>query len=202
MKRDKSIPVGGPLQWGHSKLSYSMNTHSNSRWFGSDFITLNHDFRSRIDGDVGIKMQDHKQPKGSLPVLEAEQSPPDRSVAFGAGLRHRVREHAVAAGCKRILILTTPHQSDLGLELAETLGSMAGGIFCKAAMHTPTDVTRRGLGASLRTRGPTRCLPLVAVRPSAWARRWTCGPVSPRSLCPRPMPGANAPASSARPRTA
>jgi maleylacetate reductase len=84
-------------------------------------------------------------PKEARPVLDTDQFSTDQTVAFGAGLRHRVREHAVAAGCKRILILTTPHQSDLGLELAETLGSMAGGIFCKAAMHTPTDVTEEAL---------------------------------------------------------
>lgn len=74
-------------------------------------------------------------------MLDFENLPSDQSVAFGAGLRHRAREYAEASGCQRVLILTTPHQSDLALELAEALGPLAAGIFSKAAMHTPTDVT-------------------------------------------------------------
>nr|WP_255599377.1 maleylacetate reductase [Hasllibacter sp. MH4015] len=69
----------------------------------------------------------------------------DQTVAFGAGIRRKARDHADAAGCGRVLVLTTPHQSDLGLELAEILGPMAAGIFSKAAMHTPTDVTAEAL---------------------------------------------------------
>lgn len=78
-------------------------------------------------------------------MLDTTQFSTDQTVAFGAGLRHRAKDHAQGAGCERVLILTTPHQSDLGLELAETLGSMAAGIFCKATMHTPTDVTEEAL---------------------------------------------------------
>ena len=78
-------------------------------------------------------------------MLDTKNFSTDQTVAFGAGLRHRVKEHAKSAGCVRIMILTTPHQSDLGLELAETLGPMAAGIFCKAAMHTPTDVTQEAV---------------------------------------------------------
>lgn len=78
-------------------------------------------------------------------MLDTDQFSTNQTVAFGVGLRHEVKRHAAAAGCKRILILTTPHQSDLGLELAETLGSLAAGIFCKAAMHTPTSVTEEAL---------------------------------------------------------
>ena len=80
-----------------------------------------------------------------MPVLDTDRFSTDQTVAFGAGLRHRVKEHASAAGCERIMILTTPQQSDLGLELAEALGGMAAGIFCKAAMHTPIDVTEEAL---------------------------------------------------------
>lgn len=78
-------------------------------------------------------------------MLDFENTSSDQSVAFGSGLRHRARAYAEGAGCKRVLILTTPHQSDLGLELAEALGPMAAGIFCKAAMHTPTDITDEAL---------------------------------------------------------
>lgn len=78
-------------------------------------------------------------------MLDIDQFPTDQTVAFGAGLRTRIKQFATAAGCKRIMILTTPHQSDLGLEMAETLGEMASGIFSKAAMHTPTDITEEAL---------------------------------------------------------
>lgn len=78
-------------------------------------------------------------------MLNTDQFQSDQTVAFGAGLRHRAREFATDAGCKRILVLTTPDQSDLGLEVAETLGPMAAGVFCKAAMHTPTAITEEAL---------------------------------------------------------
>lgn len=68
-----------------------------------------------------------------------------QSVTFGAGLRREVGTHLQAAGCQRALVLTTPQQSDLGLEIAETLGEMAAGLFSKATMHTPTDVTEEAL---------------------------------------------------------
>lgn len=60
-------------------------------------------------------------------------------------MRRRVRSHAADAGVERVLILTTPDQSDLGLELAETLGDRAAGIFSKATMHTPVSVTEEAL---------------------------------------------------------
>jgi maleylacetate reductase len=101
-------------------------------------------------GQDSIKMpiligHQYMEAEGRSPVLDTDRFSTDQAVAFGAGLRHRVKEHATAAGCERVMVLTTPQQSDLGLELAETLGAMAAGIFCKAAMHTPTDVTREAL---------------------------------------------------------
>lgn len=82
---------------------------------------------------------------GHTPLLDIDKFSPNQSVAFGAGLRKQIRQHATSAGCERVLILTTPHQSDLGLELAEALGPLAAGVFGKAAMHTPTDVTNEAL---------------------------------------------------------
>ena len=78
-------------------------------------------------------------------MLDVTQFPTDQAVAFGTGLRREAADHVRAAGCARVMILTTPHQSDLGLEMAELLGPLAAGIFCKAAMHTPTDVTEEAL---------------------------------------------------------
>ena len=78
-------------------------------------------------------------------MLDIAQFSTDQTVAFGAGLRRDVSERVRASGYERPLILTTPQQSDLALELAETLGSSAAGVFSKATMHTPTDVTVEAL---------------------------------------------------------
>jgi len=77
--------------------------------------------------------------------LDTEKQTSDQYVAYGAGLRRSVKEHVEKTGAKRVLILTTPQQSDLGLEIAEALGSTAAGIFSKATMHTPTDVTEEAV---------------------------------------------------------
>lgn len=83
--------------------------------------------------------------KGGVLVLDITQFSNDQTVAFGAGLRRDVSEHVQACGYERPLILTTLQQSDLGLELAEALGTSAAGVFSKATMHTPTDVTEDAL---------------------------------------------------------
>lgn len=78
-------------------------------------------------------------------MLDITQFSTDQTVAFGAGLRRDASERLRTSGYERPLILTTPQQSDLGLELAETLGASAVGVFSKATMHTPTDVTDEAL---------------------------------------------------------
>lgn len=78
-------------------------------------------------------------------MLDTEIHQTDQLVSFGAGVRRSVRQTVDKIGAKRVLVLTTPHQSDLGLEMAESLGAKAAGIFSKAAMHTPTDVTEEAV---------------------------------------------------------
>lgn len=78
-------------------------------------------------------------------MLHPDLKTSEQIVAFGAGLRHKVADYATKAGMARVLVLTTPQQSDLGLELTAALGPMAAGLFSKATMHTPTDVTREAL---------------------------------------------------------
>ncbi len=78
-------------------------------------------------------------------MLDTAQYATDQIVAFGAGQRKRSGEYLTAAGYDKVLILTTPQQCGLGLELAETLGPIAAGVFSKATMHTPTDVTEEAL---------------------------------------------------------
>ena len=77
--------------------------------------------------------------------LETQKYCTDQTVVFQAGLHRDLVPHVEATGAKRVLILTTPHQSDLGLELAAQLGEKAAGVFCRAAMHTPVDVSEEAL---------------------------------------------------------
>ncbi|MEM6422899.1 MAG: maleylacetate reductase [Pseudomonadota bacterium] len=74
-------------------------------------------------------------------MLDVEQFAKDQTVAFEAGIRRAMAAHIDAAGASRVLVLTTPHQQDLGEELAEALGDRAVGLCAKAAMHTPVEVT-------------------------------------------------------------
>lgn len=82
---------------------------------------------------------------GDLLVLDTTQFSTGQTVVFGAGRRGDVKELLQTAGHKRALVLTTPQQSDLGLEIAEALGPTAAGVFTKATMHTPTDVSEEAL---------------------------------------------------------
>ena len=66
-------------------------------------------------------------------------------VLFGAGIRKRVAEEVARLGAARAMILSTPGQSDLAMDLAALLGPAAAGVFSKAAMHTPVSVTVEAL---------------------------------------------------------
>lgn len=78
-------------------------------------------------------------------MLDINTDQTNQTVFFGAGSRQLVRKAALEAGGRRILVLTTPHQADLGAELMNALGDMATGIFSNATMHTPTDVTEQAM---------------------------------------------------------
>jgi maleylacetate reductase len=67
-------------------------------------------------------------------------------VRFGVGVRDKVAEEVEALGCERALVLSTPHQCDDAMRVAETLGTRAAGLYTKAAMHTPVDVTEDAIG--------------------------------------------------------
>lgn len=66
-------------------------------------------------------------------------------VRFGIGASHAVAEDVRALGCSRVLILSTPQQVASAMRTAEDLGPLAAGIFSKAAMHTPTEITAEAL---------------------------------------------------------
>lgn len=68
-----------------------------------------------------------------------------QKVRFGTGVRHEAGVEMDLLGCARAIVLSTPQQSEMALDVAATLGERAGGVFTGATMHTPTDVTEDAL---------------------------------------------------------
>jgi len=66
-------------------------------------------------------------------------------VLFGVGVRNTVADEVRRLGCSRALILSTPPQSSSALDLAAALNDMSAGVFSRAAMHTPVEVTEDAL---------------------------------------------------------
>lgn len=66
-------------------------------------------------------------------------------VVFGSGTLAQVGDEVRRLGCGRALVLSTPQQAGEARALADRLDSLAAGVFAEATMHTPTDVTERGL---------------------------------------------------------
>lgn len=74
-----------------------------------------------------------------------QSSPSSPRVRFGPGLRHSVREEVARLGCTHALVLSTPQQCDSAMQVAEALGDMAAGIFARAAMHTPVEISEEAV---------------------------------------------------------
>ncbi|MDT0464954.1 maleylacetate reductase [Streptomyces gibsoniae] len=66
-------------------------------------------------------------------------------VIFGSGTRSRVSEEADALGCRRVLVLCTPGQTDQAAAVSDLLGPAAAGTFAEAAPHTPVEVTSKAV---------------------------------------------------------
>ncbi|MEO1746661.1 MAG: maleylacetate reductase [Pseudomonadota bacterium] len=62
-------------------------------------------------------------------------------VRFAPGLRSEIGAEVETLGCGRALILSTPPQANTALDIAGLVGSRAAGVFTKATMHTPVDIT-------------------------------------------------------------
>jgi maleylacetate reductase len=63
-------------------------------------------------------------------------------VLFGAGSLAQLPTEMAALSFTRALILCTPEQRDLALQIQVQLGDKAAGIFDQAAMHVPLEVAR------------------------------------------------------------
>ena len=77
---------------------------------------------------------------------------PDIRVRFAPGLRHETGDEIRRLGCRRTLVLSTPQQADVAHGLAETLGALSAGVFARATMHTPVDISADAVDA-LRASG-------------------------------------------------
>ena len=66
-------------------------------------------------------------------------------VRFGAGSVSRIADEAEALGLKRLIVISTEHQSEQADQIASLLDSRSAGIFDGAAMHTPIEVTDRAM---------------------------------------------------------
>lgn len=66
-------------------------------------------------------------------------------IVFGAGKAADIGDWIDRIGCRRALVLSTPHQRADAERLAEVLGSRAAGVFAGAVMHTPVAVTEQAM---------------------------------------------------------
>ncbi|MBR0557886.1 maleylacetate reductase [Ciceribacter sp. L1K23] len=66
-------------------------------------------------------------------------------ILFGSGRSAEVSSAVEALGCRRALVLSTPHQKADAEALSDRLGSLSVGIFSGAVMHTPVDLTEKAL---------------------------------------------------------
>ncbi|MEM1395836.1 MAG: maleylacetate reductase [Pseudomonadota bacterium] len=66
-------------------------------------------------------------------------------VIFGAGTVVQLNVEVKALELQRVLVLTTPQQSQLGQTLDNQLGDLSAGVFSEATMHTPVKVTEKAL---------------------------------------------------------
>lgn len=66
-------------------------------------------------------------------------------IVFGDGRAETAGEWVKKLGCRKALVLSTPHQKDDAEKLAVKLGHLAAGVFPGAVMHTPVDVTETAM---------------------------------------------------------
>ncbi|KUJ82322.1 maleylacetate reductase [Ruegeria profundi] len=72
-----------------------------------------------------------------------------QKVRFGVGLRNDICSELSELGSEKALVLSTPQQVDMAMELATAIGDRASGLFTRATMHTPVDVTEEAVEHAL-----------------------------------------------------
>lgn len=69
-------------------------------------------------------------------------------VVFGCGTRQFLPRELEQLRVKRVLVLTTPEQAELGQQIAGILEDRCVGVYAKAVMHVPVDVARAAVDAA------------------------------------------------------
>ncbi len=78
-------------------------------------------------------------------MSSVETSVSEQIVRFGRGIRHEIKGVLAELDCERALLLSTPQQSSAAMDLASGLNGHIAGIYSRAAMHTPVDVSEDAL---------------------------------------------------------
>ena len=66
-------------------------------------------------------------------------------IVFGRGTSAEVGKWVETLGCRRVLVLSTPHQAGDAEALSQRLGALSAGVFTDATMHTPVEVSERAV---------------------------------------------------------
>jgi maleylacetate reductase len=66
-------------------------------------------------------------------------------IVFGNGVSADAARWVEELGCRRALVLSTPHQAKDAEAMAARLGALSAGTFTGATMHTPVEVTERAV---------------------------------------------------------
>lgn len=72
-------------------------------------------------------------------------------IVFGAGKLTETGAWIEKLGCAKALVLSTPHQAQDAAVLSDQLGGLSAGVFSKATMHTPVDVTQNAMAVVHQT---------------------------------------------------
>lgn len=72
-------------------------------------------------------------------------------IVFGESRSSEAADWLQKAGKSRALVLSTPHQQADALGLAQNLDGLAVGIFTRATMHTPVEVTEEAMKVVVET---------------------------------------------------
>ncbi|KAG5636904.1 hypothetical protein H0H81_006439 [Sphagnurus paluster] len=68
-------------------------------------------------------------------------------VIFGTGTQAQVAQELQRLGCSRAIVLTTPGQVGKGKGVEKLLGDLCVGLYTRATMHTPVDITDDAVNA-------------------------------------------------------
>ena len=77
--------------------------------------------------------------------MSGEPATPAQTIRFGSGIRYELAAEVRQLDRRRALVLSTPEQTEIALDMAKRLGAMASGVYSGATMHTPVDITEDAL---------------------------------------------------------